>query len=345
MDEVPAPPISAAASDVAISADQPSAVATPLSGGAVEDHDLKSRDLILDWWDACQAAFVFLATQYIASRLAELLGAFTGESDLNIVNLFADQLAVAVFPVAYFLRLQPRAPEIFGAPRPTNAMLLLILVASLPLIYNLRAATWGPVFNCGLPVIAANFRPRYLTIAGLFVTCICGPVIEEVFFRGILGRNLVARYGPIRGMLLTAVLFAAIRLDRTQMAPAFLLSIACHVLYLKMRSIYAPILLHSLVNSFGQSVGVIGNDILLLASAILAVSVLGYVIIEGRLQAPAEQLMADPLQSIGRTLASHFGDNTRRPTLTRTATIVISFLAPLPFYVILLLRIAPYVFG
>jgi membrane protease YdiL (CAAX protease family) len=318
---------------VVASVEKPSEAAEPREVGTVEDRGLKSEGLVLDWWDACQVVFVFVATQYIVSWGADSLSPIAGASAFKLI---ADQLAVAVFPVACLFRLQPWTLDTFRGPRPSRGVLLVITVASLPLICLLKATTSGPVFTTGLPVIAAIYPPHYATIVGLLVTCIAGPAIEEIFFRGILGRNLILRYGFLRGMLLTAALFAVIRLDRFQLAPAFLLSVACTLLYYKIRSIYAPILLQGLTSCFGQSINSIDNDRPLLFTAVLAVSALGYVILEGHFQSPDGQLPA--------ALPLFPGYKLRLPVLSPVAALVVVFLAPFPFYVIAFTHVVSHVF-
>jgi membrane protease YdiL (CAAX protease family) len=83
-----------------------------------------------------------------------------------------------------------------------------------------------------------------------------GPgVVEELWCRGFLGRGLVARYGLVLGVLTTAVLFAAMHAD-----PSQLLVIACmgaylHFVYLASRCLWMPILLHASNNALAIFLG------------------------------------------------------------------------------------------
>jgi membrane protease YdiL (CAAX protease family) len=83
---------------------------------------------------------------------------------------------------------------------------------------------------------------------GLIYSCVLVPAIEEMFFRGYLGRGLVARYGAIVGMILTSLLSGAFSLDLIHAAPLAVRALACHVAYLSSKSIVAPIVLHGLCN-------------------------------------------------------------------------------------------------
>lgn len=46
----------------------------------------------------------------------------------------------------------------------------------------------------------------------IVVTCVGAPIIEELFFRGLLQARLVGRYGPVVGIGITSVLFGAAHL-------------------------------------------------------------------------------------------------------------------------------------
>ena len=215
---------------------------------------------VLDWWDACQLAVVFVATQYVARRSVHLLAATLNSPLLYATEVIADQLAVAIFPVAWIFRLQPQARRIFHTPNPGGDALAVIVALSLPLLCLLNAAFPRALVTYGLPLFDADLGEGNRTTAGLIATCLAGPVIDEVFFRGVLGRCLVLRYRPLLGALLTSGIFAASRLSLSGFVPVFLLGLSCHVLYFACRSIYAPILFHALVNCFTLSFNLIRND-------------------------------------------------------------------------------------
>jgi membrane protease YdiL (CAAX protease family) len=73
-----------------------------------------------------------------------------------------------------------------------------------------------------------------------------GPgLVEELWCRGFIGRGLSARYGLVLGVLLTAVLFAAMHGDPSQLLVITVMGVYLHFVYLASRSIWVPILLHA----------------------------------------------------------------------------------------------------
>jgi hypothetical protein len=77
-----------------------------------------------------------------------------------------------------------------------------------------------------------------------------GPgVIEEFFCRGYLGRGLVARYGPVGGVLLTSMLFGMLHLAPLYALGTMVMGVLLHLTYLATRSLWVPVTLHFLNNT------------------------------------------------------------------------------------------------
>jgi membrane protease YdiL (CAAX protease family)/Flp pilus assembly protein TadD len=87
----------------------------------------------------------------------------------------------------------------------------------------------------------------------LIVGCLLPGVCEETFFRGFLGRGLLARYGVVRGVTLTSLLFGLYHIDPVHACYAFVVGIVLHCVYLWTRSFWGPVVLHILFNLFGIS--------------------------------------------------------------------------------------------
>lgn len=78
-----------------------------------------------------------------------------------------------------------------------------------------------------------------------------GPGVgEELWCRGFLGRGLVGNYGPILGVVAASFFFGLIHIDPCQGLMAVLMGLWLHFVYLTTRSLWLPMLLHFLNNSF-----------------------------------------------------------------------------------------------
>lgn len=72
---------------------------------------------------------------------------------------------------------------------------------------------------------------------------------EELWCRAFLGRGLVGRHGVVMGVILTSFFFGAIHADPHQGSMAALMGLALHFSYITTRSLWVPILIHTLNNS------------------------------------------------------------------------------------------------
>ena len=88
----------------------------------------------------------------------------------------------------------------------------------------------------------------------LVMIAVAPAVAEELLFRGVIGRGLVARWGMPMGVLLTSLLFAAVHLYPPQAVAIIPLAILIHLFYLATRSFWAPVLVHFLNNTWAAVV-------------------------------------------------------------------------------------------
>jgi membrane protease YdiL (CAAX protease family) len=92
---------------------------------------------------------------------------------------------------------------------------------------------------------------------------ICGPILEEILFRGIILDGFLTRYQPGKAIFWSAFLFGLFHLNPWQFIPGFLTGLLLGYIYLKTRSLIPVILLHLVNNSFSYLIMYIyGKDVL-----------------------------------------------------------------------------------
>ncbi len=77
-----------------------------------------------------------------------------------------------------------------------------------------------------------------------FIAIILAPFIEEIFFRGFVLNTLVKRIGVMWGIILTALVFAAVHFEFQSIMPLIILSFVLNILYVRTGSIWPGILFH-----------------------------------------------------------------------------------------------------
>lgn len=85
----------------------------------------------------------------------------------------------------------------------------------------------------------------------ILVGVVLAPVVEETFFRGFLFQGFRARYGWVRGGILSAIIFGAAHLDPAAFIPTSILGLVLAYMYHRSNSIWPGVILHFLVNAFG----------------------------------------------------------------------------------------------
>jgi membrane protease YdiL (CAAX protease family) len=128
--------------------------------------------------------------------------------------------------------------------------------------------------------------------------CLFPAVGEEMFFRGLLGRGLVARFG-VGGLVIASIFFGLSHLDPVRVLATTALGMALHAVYLATRTFWAPVLLHFCNNALvfssyklmddegNEPLGISRFDIappspVLIAGAALALAALGWMLYQTR---------------------------------------------------------------
>ncbi|WP_394746863.1 CPBP family intramembrane glutamic endopeptidase [Spongiimicrobium salis] len=122
---------------------------------------------------------------------------------------------------------------------------------------------------------------------------VAAPILEEFIFRGIILDGLLKRYSAITAILLSSVLFAIVHLNPWQFVTGLIMGVFIGWVYYKSKSVFAAIIVHASANlsayflrffvdsstidtSYVESVGGTTNFILVIASAILMISICVY---------------------------------------------------------------------
>lgn len=96
------------------------------------------------------------------------------------------------------------------------------------------------------PVVAIYLResaPKALLFFTVFVA-VCGPIMEELFFRGFAYKALRTRYGVNVAMTVTALLFSLLHMTAIAFVPIFLLGLFLNYLYEKTSSLIPGMAAH-----------------------------------------------------------------------------------------------------
>lgn len=87
-----------------------------------------------------------------------------------------------------------------------------------------------------------------ITISKILSLCLLAPVIEEIYFRGILLSTIKLIVGPFWAVLLSSIYFSIIHLNILVSPTLFVLGITLGVIAILTKSVLPSIILHALFN-------------------------------------------------------------------------------------------------
>lgn len=218
--------------------------------------------------------------EWMEQRIRSLLNEFMAMPGLEAIAVELVVFILAVIP-AVWLRLRPFAGRRLNLSLLHPSHLLLIVAAVIPLaalssgLHQSAAVVWDQIteslgadpfagldINQSLPEMAQDV-PLWQLL--LFIAVI--PAVgEELVFRGVIARGLLARYGVLVSVGLTSLLFAVVHMHPAHVVSIIPLSVFLHLAYLTTRSFLAPVLLHFLNNAFAAVIvkaGVMADDSIL----------------------------------------------------------------------------------
>ena len=197
------------------------------------------------------------------------------------VNTAATLLLAIALTLALF---RSRTRAVLALRRPNACQALVAALAVFPLGFvageiHACVAEVLPSFSQGTFKGLSQAPYMYLFVVG----CLVPAVGEEMFFRGFLGRGLVARYGVWVGILLTTLMFGLFHIDPAQAVGVLVFGLAFQGLFLATKSLLTPMLAHMLNNAtsfavmkyHGSSEEIDHWPILLVAAAAVALIAIG----------------------------------------------------------------------
>ena len=170
-------------------------------------------------------------------------------------------VAAAVLAVALRRRADPAPGRLSFRPiRPGHLLVILGLLLPVSVVATQLTSLAGSLHAGGAGVERPDQAIDTVRFIGelardvplwlLVLVIAAAPAIgEEVVFRGLIGRGLVARLGLPAGVLATSLLFAAVHGQPLHIVSVLPLGVVIHVVYLATGSFWAPVLYHFLNNA------------------------------------------------------------------------------------------------
>ena len=150
--------------------------------------------------------------------------------------------AIIFIPILYMIFKKYKKENNFKLKDTIMPITLGIVIS---LIYNITLFQLNNLFN-----FTNKFEISSIPII-IQIICsgICGPILEELLFRGIVYNKLKGFNKPMIAIILTSVIFALFHTDIINAIYAFGVSFILIYLYEKHKTLKAPILMHIFLNT------------------------------------------------------------------------------------------------
>lgn len=197
-----------------------------------------------------------LVTALAASSISAWLGLAENDPLTSYIAAIGLYVIIGSWTLIALPRQDIRWTRLIGdAPSPHTMRLsvgiaitaLLLSIAVLSLIYARFTGSTPLTDSRPEPAVGEAAYPNVVNALSIVVFVILGPVVEEVLFRGILLHRWAARWNPRAAMLYTSLLYAILHVE---IIGQFVFALLLAKLYIKSRSLHAPIFCHMVTNGF-----------------------------------------------------------------------------------------------
>lgn len=152
-----------------------------------------------------------------------------------------------------------------------NIIFVILVGFSISILLNLIIININKLFN-----INNNLLDYKYLIQTIIASCLLGPIIEELLFRGVMFNKIKTFNNLNVSILLTTFIFAFFHDSITQMIYAFIIGYICIKLYVEYDTLLVPIIFHMscnlvvpLLNNFLVNLNYIYTILIIIVSLII----------------------------------------------------------------------------
>ncbi|MCI1741348.1 MAG: CPBP family intramembrane metalloprotease [Prevotella sp.] len=199
---------------------------------------------------------IFFSIQVIASISSIIIFdfAFHGRETIRIGSDLIDVSTLSLFissiiTIVVFLKNKSVIPYLYKFNKRTlfrSLFIPIILSASIFVPFTLIDEF---SINIGLPQIYTGQNIYTNSIIAIILTCILGPVSEELVFRGAIISQLYSQKSETFSIICSAIIFSIIHINPVQFISTFLAGLVLGWIFLKAKSLYPCFIIHIINNS------------------------------------------------------------------------------------------------
>jgi len=216
---------------------------------------MKKKFTLNFWYALLLLIGVRLLAGVIFALAALLFTDLYDNSDIFKISLHYLESLLFIPPTIFFLKkTNINIKESFFIP----ALSTVISVITIVVLYQTIVITplWRTnefiesLLNHQLKIFGGSIKSFFFPF--YFNVVIMGPIIEELFFRGLILKNFLRKYSPVWAILLSSLLFGAHHLSIANLHYYIIAGMLFGFIYYKTNSLIIVTLAHILVNIIAQ---------------------------------------------------------------------------------------------
>jgi uncharacterized protein len=170
--------------------------------------------------------------------------------DINELIIFGSYLIgfASIILIAHLINRKNKLPIAFNY-RLTISKYLIVLLG---IIFAFKFIE-GPLFSLIKGSASSNHhisenRDVIYYLINCFSPIFISPILEELVFRGTFLTGMLEKYTPLKAIILTAIFFALVHIQPSQIVPAFFWGLLLGYIFYKTRSIVLCVIIHGTIN-------------------------------------------------------------------------------------------------
>ncbi len=147
-----------------------------------------------------------------------------------------------------------RRSSLLGFSLLRNRLYLPVVVSSIALnlivyvIYQMLVLSFAGSYLLVPEIPKTILGTGWFVPINLFAIVIWVPIIEEIFFRGFLLKEVAYRLGFPASILITSLIFSALHGEVGLLVPVFLNSVVISIVYIRFGSLVSVVMIHAIQN-------------------------------------------------------------------------------------------------
>ena len=166
----------------------------------------------------------------------------------------------SAFLIVYTNRKRKTGKDLINISVPDKYIVLPVIVGTLAIMHGVTIPISSLIpmpdilQQAFLDTFGGNGVFTFLTIV------IAAPVLEELIFRGIMLEGLLAKYSPVKSIVVTSILFGIAHLNPWQFVSAFALGLFTGWVFYKTRNLSFCIIIHATNNLIAFIAGLFADE-------------------------------------------------------------------------------------